>query len=176
VGCLSRCRYTRLLRPDLRLSSSSLSRSLQAGSASGHSAARARCQMSRQTAPGTGDASGMTTRQRGAVGYATRSCGRANRHPSAVQDRARLGRSRRPTRLPRRHRRCRASSHRRRSAPATSSGRGACPPRPRICHTCRCLSIEAAHVGDLIITFFGRLVGGERKPISNQVWFEIGFF
>jgi hypothetical protein len=43
-------------------------------------------------------------------------------------------------------------------------------------HTCRCLSIEAAHVGDLIIAFLGRLVGGERKPISNQVWFEIGLF
>jgi hypothetical protein len=40
--------------------------SLQAGSASGHSAARARRQTSLHRAAGTGATSGMTTRQRGA--------------------------------------------------------------------------------------------------------------
>ena len=44
--------------------------SLHAGSASGHSAARAQCQTSRQRVAGTGAASGITTRKRGAVEHA----------------------------------------------------------------------------------------------------------
>ena len=38
------------------------------------------------------------------------------------------------------------------------------------------LSIRGTHVGDLLIPLFGRLGGGGRQPIPNQMWFEIGFF
>jgi hypothetical protein len=38
------------------------------------------------------------------------------------------------------------------------------------------LSIRGTHVGDLLSPLFGRLVGGGRQPIPNQVWLEIGCF
>src|SRR5260370_8040296 len=43
-------------------------------------------------------------------------------------------------------------------------------------HTRWRFPIHGTHVGDPLIALFGRLVVGGGQPISNQVWFEIGFF